>query len=365
LRRVFFVIAVLPWLFFLLWVTGIPFVARACSAQGTKGGSMKQSADRDVSSLASLVLADSPLAEQELTFDGSFAKLALQYETKPDLALLTQIAASPAVAHIIRHAQNFDYDVPKDSPEKLVAYLLKPANNQAERIETCRQSLAYFTGPMLADPGWVNDTLRYLPADFRFHGTLFLTFGYDIGVAIGPTASLNCTHPHFQGHPRELLYYSIHELHHTAFMQYHPPPRLADLKTCADLLQLVQYSTQLEGMAVWAAYGRRQQEHALQDDADYVALIDGARMTNDEALYFKDYEYLKSRGEATADPAAWAVIERMSSGERLWYRVGARMAQRIEKKSGRAALLVLIEKGPAEFLRAYRAIEQTPAAQKR
>ncbi len=330
-----------------------------CWAQDTKALSANPVVDRpSVSSLASLLPADSPLAKQDLTFDSSFAKLALQYEAKPNPALLAQMAASPAIAHILRHAQNFDYDVPKDSPQELVTHLLKPASNQAERVETCKQSLAYFTGPMLADPAWVNDTLRYLPADFRFHGTLFLSFGYDIGVAIGSTASLNCTHPHFQNHPRELLYYAIHELHHTGFMQYQPPPRLSDLKTCADLLRLVEYSTQLEGMAVWAAYERRKQEHALQDDADYVALIDDARMKKDEALYFKDYQYLKTRGEEPADAAAWAAIDRMSSGERLWYRVGARMAQRIEEESGRAALVALVEKGPAEFLRAYRSNEQ-------
>ncbi len=313
-------------------------------------------------SLASLLPAGSPLAHQDLTFDSSFATLVLQYEAKPDPALLEHIAASPAVAHILRHAENFDYDVPKDSPQKLVTYLLKPASNQAERIETCKQSLAYFTGPMLADPTWVGDALRYLPANFRFHGTLFLTFGYDIGVAIGPTASLNCTHPHFQNHPRELLYYAIHELHHTGFMQYQPPPRLSDLKTCADLLRLVEYSTQLEGMAVWAAYDRRQQEHALEDDPDYVALIDEARIRKDEVLYFKDYQYLRKRGDEPADAAAWAAIDGMSSGERLWYRVGARMAQRVEEKFGRSALVALIERGPAEFLRTYLSIEQNNAA---
>lgn len=328
-----------------------------CSAQGTQRSAGKLPDDQSAVSLASLLSAGSPLAKQDLTFDSSFARLALQYEAQPDPALVERIATSPAVAHILRHARNFDYDVPKDSPQKLVTYLLKPAANQAERIETCKQSLAYFTGPMLADPSWVGDALRYLPADFRFHGTLFLTFGYDIGVAIGPTASLNCTHPHFQNHPRELLYYAIHELQHTGFMQYQPPPRLADLKTCADLLRQVEYSTQLEGMAVWAAYDRRTREHALQDDADYVALIDDARMRKDEALYFKDYEYLKARGQEPADDAAWAVIERMSSGERLWYRVGARMAQRIEDKLGRSGLVALLAKGPAEFLRTYRSIE--------
>jgi hypothetical protein len=339
---------------------GSLIVAIACSAQSTKGSAAKKFDQSSVVSLASLLPAGSPLANQDLTFDSSFAKLALAYEVRPDSILVNQIVASPAAEHILRHARNFDYDVPKDSLQNLVTFLLRPASNQPERIQTCKQSLDYFTGPMLADSAWVGDVLHYLPAEFRFHGSLFLTFGYDIGVAFGPTASLNCTHPHFRNHPRELLYYAIHELQHTGFMHYQPPPRLSDLTTCADLLRLVEYSTQLEGMAVWAAYDRRKQEHALQDDPDYVALLDDARMARDEALYFKDYQYLKTRGDEPADAAAWAAITRMSSGERLWYRVGARMARRIEEMLGTSALVALIEKGPAAFLRAYQSIKEKP-----
>ncbi len=81
-------------------------------------------------------------------------------------------------------------------------------------------------------------------------------------------------------------------------------------------------------------------------------------MQHDEALYFEDFHYLEGRGAQPADADAWAVIDRMSSGERLWYRVGARMAQRIEKASGRAALVELVKQGPASFLDAYRALSR-------
>ena len=219
-------------------------------------------------------------------------------------------------------------------------------------MEVCERSTAFFSGPMLSDPHWVGDSLRYLPDDFRFHSTLFLTFGYDIGVAFGSTASLNCAHPHFKEHPHELIYYAIHELHHVGFMAYQPPPKLSDLKTCGDLLRLVEYSTQLEGMAVWSVYQRRREEHALWDDADYVALQDEQTMLLDEARYFKDLHYLERRSKEATDNDAWSVIDRMSSRDRLWYRVGARMAQTIEQASGRSALVGLIKNGPAAFIEA-------------
>jgi hypothetical protein len=302
------------------------------------------------------VPSNDPLAGHDLRFDASFAHQALAYLRSDDPILLESMSESPAITHILDHARNFDYDVPKESRTALVSSLLGPPNEQARRAAICEQSIAYFSGPMLSDPHWVNDALTYLPADFRYRGTLFLTFGYDIGVAFASNASLNCTHSHFDGHPRELLYYAIHELHHVGFMLYQTPPRLADMKSCGDLLNLINYSTQLEGMAVLAANQRRREDHALADDADYVALEDGKRMQADLVSYFKDYDYLKKRRSEPADAEAWAVIHRMSSGERLWYRVGAYMAQRIEASKGRAILTALVKQGPAQFMASYESL---------
>jgi hypothetical protein len=300
-----------------------------------------------------LVRRGDPLAAQDLRFDASFAQKAIEYVSTGDAGVLRQIAASPAASHLLNHARNFDYDVPQDSTEALVSSLLAPGNRNVDRVPACERSLNFFYGPMLRDPQWLRDSLQYLPDDFRFHGSLFLTFGYDIGVAIGPTASLNCTHKRFEEHPAELIYYAIHELHHVGFMSYQPPPRLRDLKTCADVLRLVRYSTQLEGMAVWAVYRRRNDEHALAEDPDYVALTDETRMKRAEESYLEDVRYLQRRSAEPADAAAWAVINRMSGGERLWYRVGAHMAQSIERELGRPALVELVRKGPDSFLETY------------
>ena len=300
--------------------------------------------------------SNDPLAAHDLHFDASFASEAIEYSRSSDPNLIERMADSPALEHILNHARNFDYDVPKESRTALVLTLLGPPNQRAERNAVCRRSLEYFFGPMLSDPHWINDALAYLPADFRYQGTLFLTFGYDIGVAFAPNASLNCMHSHFANHPRELLYYAIHELHHVGFMAYQKPPKLTDLRSCGDLLSLVEYSTQLEGMAVLAAYQRRRAEHALWGDSDYVALEDEKRVQADLTSYFKDYDYLKSRRTQLADRDAWSVIDRMSSGERLWYRVGAYMAQRIEASKGRAVLVALVKQGPGEFMASYESL---------
>jgi len=306
--------------------------------------------------LPDLVPPSDPLAAHDLSFDASFARQAVEYLRSNDPKLADRMAESPAITHILNHARNFDYDVPKESRPALVDALLGAKPEQAARSAICEQSIEYFSKTMLADPHWVTDALRYLPTDFRFHGTLFLTFGYDIGVAFAPNASLNCTHSHFNNHSPELLYYAIHELHHVGFMAYQTPPKLADIKTCADLLNLVEYSTQMEGMAVLAAYQRRRDDHALADDPDYIALQDQKRMQADLVSYFKDYDDLKRRGTQVANADARAIIHRMSSGERLWYRVGAYMAQQIETSKGRAALVELIKQGPAQFITTYESL---------
>jgi len=303
--------------------------------------------------LKDLVPAGDPLAFHDLQFDARFAQGAVEYLRSGNSKVLGRLSDSAAAAHLLSHARNFDYDVPKDSAAALVGNLLAPTSEHVGRVDACAKAIDFFYGQMLRNPQWVNDALRYLPADFRYHGSLFLIFGYDIGVAFGAAASLNCGHPHFEAHPSELTYYAVHELHHVGFMAYQPPPRLSDLRTCADVLRLVKYSTQLEGMAVWAVYARRRDEGALDNDPDYVALADEAAMERDEASYFADFHYLERRSAEPANEAAWAVVERMSGGRRLWYRVGARMAARIEGALGRAELVNLVRSGPSSFLDVY------------
>jgi hypothetical protein len=298
--------------------------------------------DRSLTRLRDHVPVEDPLVAHDLTFDARFARGVVRYLATPSDAALERLARLPAVAHLLDHAERFDQPVPKSTRAKMVRHLL--ARSAGSRA-TIASSADFFSGALLDDPRWVGDALRYLPSDFRFRGSLFLVAGYDIGVALAPHASLNAGHAHFARDPRELLYYAIHELHHVGFMTYSPPPRIADLRTCADLVGLVDYSTALEGTAVLAALDRRSRENALDHDEDYVALGDERRIREYEARYEDDRDYLRRRGTDPVDEGALAVIERMSGGDRLWYRVGARMAMRVEEAEGRPALAARIREG--------------------
>ena len=134
-------------------------------------------------------------------------------------------------------------------------------------------------------------------------------------------------HEHFVADPRELFFYAIHELHHVGFMNHRP---IADLSCMADpdcLRDAVRYFTQLEGMAVHSAYAPRKKGEQLEGDDDYLVYTD-----KDEAKRvierYNEVLALCDEGEPGA------VLEPMSSGERLWYRYGALMAWRLEQQEG-------------------------------
>jgi len=304
--------------------------------------------------------AGSPDPAPEVRLDAEFARLALEHVRTGDPALLEALARTPAAAHLLTHARAFDNeDVPRDSAAALVAHLLAPSPERAAGSATCARSLELFEGTMRADRSWIGDVERYLPPDRRLRATVHLTFGYDIGVAYGDQASLNCAHPRFAKDPRELLYYAVHELHHAGFMAFQPPVPFARVRTCADLLEVVRRHTQMEGMAVLSALPRRAAEGALASDGDSTALADPAEMRREEARYAELVRSLELCGEEPAGTEAWGVVERMSS-ERLWYRVGARMAQRIERARGRRALVELIELGADRFMQVAAQVARAP-----
>ena len=296
-----------------------------------------------------------PGMQSAVDLDFTFLELSLEYLHTGDVSLLERIARSPAMAHLVRHASHFRGGPAREaaSPPSLLRELLSPRTAKC-KLSVLVRSCALSARQILAcSKGWVQDCQAYLPSEFGFRGSLFFTFGYDIGVAFPPNASINLAHAHFAHAPREVLYYAIHELHHVGFMTYQPPPRPADIRTCGDLLRLVEYCTQLEGMAVHAALPRRRADGRMEGDSDYAALSDAGIMKRLVAEYFRLYGDLAKRKAQPADSRAFSILERMSTGDRLWYRVGAHMADEIESRLGRATLVDLVREGPAAFLDAF------------
>ena len=77
-------------------------------------------------------------------------------------------------------------------------------------------------------------------------------------------------------------------------------------------------------------------------------------MRTEEARYFQLFEGLLDEGDPRDMDETLERLDRFSSGDRLWYRVGAHMAAAIEKANGRAALVAMVGEDPAGFIETYR-----------
>ena len=119
------------------------------------------------------------------------------------------------------------------------------------------------------------------------------------------------------------------------------------------MAKLIAYFTHLEGMAVYAAYDERIKGNALNNDPDYMALQDIALMKKYTKRYFEIYNHFLAHSNDNLTEKDWSMLGELSSGDRLWYRVGAQMAANIDKKSGRNKLTGLIAEPSENFIRNY------------
>jgi hypothetical protein len=292
-------------------------------------------------------------------YDFSFIELSINYLETVDTAILIKIAATPAATHLLNHARKYNPGIPCQDQLQLVKYLLNPVENYRNSLKLIRRNLAY-AKESLASTDIVQKTcLMSLPAGFKFNGSLFFTCGYDYGVVYDSNASINLAHPHFLADVQEIKYYAIHELHHAGFMQLRqvPMPGL-DIHSFKEMAELIEFFTQLEGMAVFAAWDIRARENAMNRDKDYIALQDTALMKESEREYFEIYFHFKNNPGKQLTDKDWSQLNVLSDEKRLWYRVGAWIARKIDQEYGRETLVGLIS-GPSEnFIRTYLSIKK-------
>jgi len=285
--------------------------------------------------------------------DTQFVHLALEFLETGDRELLPGIAETRAARHLAAHAQRASVAGSGPNAEELIEQLLTSVSMADVDPEAIRAKLSWMETDCNAQLRCWNEAAACLPSGALSEGVLFLTVGYDIGVAVSGQASLNLAHPHFTENPGEIWFYSVHELHHAGFQKYHDMQALADIRTTGDLADLVMYLTTMEGLAVHAARRWRTESGALESDSDYVALLDPERMDVYEKEFFRLYRGLAEVRPRPVEEGDWEILGRMSTADRLWYRVGARMANRIQEELGRDALIETIVEGPAAFFGLY------------
>lgn len=288
-------------------------------------------------------------------FNFEHVENAIKYLENPSDENLKNIAQSNAMKHLKKHSDRTGYYNKKATVEEIALDLLTKKNTTQEELESTKKLVGVIGENREKQQYCINQTLQYLPDDFVFTGYLFFTWGYDIGVAMDENASLNLAHDTFRKSTDEVWFYCIHELNHVGFQQYHQFPDLAKVTTGKQLFDLVQYLTVLEGSAVYAAYAARVENKGLTDP-DYIALENPITMREYIKEYFHTYNMIALIGDRALNDEDWNLLNNLSDGKRLWYRVGANMAEKLDKKLGRYAYKNIIKQGPQAFFDAYRGL---------
>jgi hypothetical protein len=292
-------------------------------------------------------------SEEPGSFGFAQVESALRYFATGDEQDLRSMAESRATAHLLAHSERTGYYPAGTSALDLSRDLVKHPEPEEWRLAKVESLVGYVKARGERQVKCMGEAKKYLPDSVRLTDPLHLTWGYDIGVAIDGSASLNLAHDHFLEDPEEVWFFCIHEMHHAGVMSLHSMVEIGGITTTKQLFDFVRYATFLEGTATYAAYEARALAEALEGDGDYVALTDRARMDRYRADYFEIYEQMESAPERMIGDSDWQAIESLSEGDRLWYRVGAEMAAAIDERFGRERLKEIVAEGPSAFFSAY------------
>lgn len=275
------------------------------------------------------------LHEVRVRLDFSFAERALAGATSEELA------THPAAAAMVRHQRmsgNTEADV-----VQLITRVLAELPNRIDTgrvIEDWRNRSVELTSA-------INAASAYLPANTPGPTELFVVVGYDIGVAAPPAILLNAGHERFLANPDEGVFFACHEAHHVGFLHHRLFPDLSAIGQPGVLGRVVDFITQMEGMAVHAAAPLRRHAKALGDDADY-SVYTQVGMAESISHAWHDMRSRCCVEQPDAEATVAQVLNAMTSGERLAYRYGALRCKELEEIGGREGLVRTILH-PEEF----------------
>jgi hypothetical protein len=284
--------------------------------------------------------------------DSSFLEGFLTYIQQPSNTLFAQLMEHPAAIRVHAHATQWQ-NTNADLPSFWTAILKKERHKGPGHHQRIQTALEYLTDHRLELDNALTEMQEYLPPTLDLDCYLYLMLGYDIGIVSQGDALLNLGHPLFHQESRELLYFAMHEVHHVGYTHLHPFFTLEELTTLQDLRQAIQYSTHLEGLAVYTPLQRRLTDQVLTH-TDYPVLLNAPERDKRVHHYFDIYNNLSKTPDRPLQPSDFEVFDIMSGQQqRLWYITGAHMAQTVDTKLGRDALLHTISAGSANFFKIY------------
>ncbi len=279
----------------------------------------------------------------------------LAYVRGVNSGLLDAIIRHPAAIKTYNHAIRFENTT--QTIRSFWESILETKRSQSlETLRAAESSLSHLRQNRDVYEDLFSELEMYLPDGCDLETVLYAIIGYDIGIVSEGSAIVNFAHSCFQKDPREIPFMAMHEIHHVGFTRYNPIFKMEEVKTIADLLEVIRYATHLEGLAVHAPLERRIESGVL-GNTDYRVLLDTSLREQRVAEYSATVKNLEQEGQRPLVSNDMEVLEDMSGrNRRLWYIAGAHMAMRIDEKLGRRALVQTIVDGPDAFFELYNTV---------
>lgn len=284
--------------------------------------------------------------------DTSFVIPLLKYLGDSNEGDIYAITDHPAANRTYAHAKQFN-NTNRSTVQEFWRDLVDPLKKDYKKVVArVKSALKYIYNETNAFDVIIKDLWNYIPAGTKLRCDLYAILGYDIGIVSEGHALINLAHPLFEKDPREILYMSMHELHHVVYTSFNPIYDLKTIITVENLVDIIKYSTHLEGLAVYAAYDARKRANALGHQ-DYQILEDKGKRLSRVSEFFNILTKLEFDQMRSVHDKDWDIIGLMSGSKRLWYIAGAHMAETIDRNLGRATLNATIRHGPDEFFKSY------------
>ena len=282
--------------------------------------------------------------------DTSFIVPLIKHISKPSKESLVEIVNHEAAIKTHTHALRTRNTKKSISP--FWKHILKQISKDDNLIAYVKESLAYIHNETDTFNKLLRKLWNHFPEGTNLRSDLYAILGYDIGIVSDGNALLNLAHPDFQKDPREILFMSMHELHHVVYTAYNPIFDLSEINRTNQLCEVIKYCTHMEGLAVYSTLKQRKSANAL-NNRDYRLFLDDQARKKRVSVYFDILTDLEVRADSPLHEDDWKTIERMSDRDRLWYVTGAHMAEIIDKELGHETLVETIRLGPDDFFKTY------------
>jgi hypothetical protein len=283
--------------------------------------------------------------------DLSLARLLLDSISDKRHIGLDEIVAHAAAQLAYAHALTFE-NTSQDIQGFWGTIIERLADNRDATVSRVESALKFISRQSSAFDEMVLNLQDYIPSSTDLCCYLYGMLGYDIGIVYQKQALINLVHPLFEGDLREIIFMSMHELHHVVYTSFNPFFKMSDIRTLVDLNDMIKYCTHLEGLGVYVPLEARRRAGVFAHP-DYAILVNESKRNECVREFFRIFHHLLDDGNRQLRDADWDVVEKMTSGKRLWYITGAHMSEVIDKELGRETLNDTIRQGPDAFFRIY------------